>query len=64
MLDQIRLNLALDDNGKSFWVLRMKVRDRIVTDGIDNPTFNPSDVSAYLKADVVNTIAKIPIRCL
>ncbi|XPE69110.1 hypothetical protein ACNKHP_02670 [Shigella boydii] len=24
----LRLNIALDDDGKSFWVLRMKVRDR------------------------------------
>lgn len=59
-LDQIRLNVALDDDGKSFWVLRMKVRDRIVADGIDDPTFNPSDIGAYLKADAVNAMANDP----
>jgi Predicted sulfurtransferase len=53
-LDGIRLNYALDDDGKSFWVLRMKVRDKVVADGIDDPTFDPSDVGAYLKASEVN----------
>ncbi|QUI98077.1 hypothetical protein KCP76_25435 [Salmonella enterica subsp. enterica serovar Weltevreden] len=38
-LDGVRLNIALEDDGKSFWVLRMKVRDRIVADGIDDPSF-------------------------
>ncbi|WP_410738839.1 tRNA uridine(34) hydroxylase [Citrobacter sedlakii] len=36
-LEGLRLNIALDDDGKSFWVLRMKVRDRIVADGIEDP---------------------------
>lgn len=40
-LDGVRLNIALEDDGKSFWVLRMKVRDRIVADGIDDPTLTP-----------------------
>lgn len=35
-LEGLRLNIALDDDGKSFWVLRMKVRDRIVADGIES----------------------------
>jgi UPF0176 protein len=43
-LDGLRMNIALDDDGKSFWVLRLKVRDRIVADGIDDPTFDASDV--------------------
>lgn len=59
-LAHIRLNVALDDDGKSFWVLRMKVRDRIVADGIDDPSFNPSDVGTYLKADAVNEMANDP----
>ncbi len=43
-LEGLRLNIALDDDGKSFWVLRMKVRDRIVADGIDDPHFDASNV--------------------
>ncbi len=29
---------------------RMKVRDRIVADGIDDPSFDASNVGDYLKA--------------
>ena len=59
-LNGLRLNIALDDDGKSFWVLRMKVRDRIVADGIDDPTFNANDVGAYLKAAEVNAMLDDP----
>lgn len=59
-LDGLRLNVALDDDGKSFWVLRMKVRPRIVADGIDDPTFNPANVGRYLKAEEVNAMAEDP----
>ncbi|ATA23586.1 hypothetical protein BIY26_12760 [Brenneria goodwinii] len=59
-LDNVRLNIALDDDGKSFWVLRMKVRERIVADGIDDPTFNPANVGQYLKAEQVNAMADDP----
>ena len=37
------VNEALDNDGKSFWVLRMKVRNKVVADGIDDPSFNPSN---------------------
>lgn len=59
-LNNIRLNIALEDDGKSFWVLRMKVRERIVADGIDDPTFDPSRVGHYLKAEEVNRMAEDP----
>lgn len=59
-LDGLRLNIALDDDGKSFWVLRMKVRARIVADGITDPTFDPSDVGHYLNAGQVNAMADDP----
>lgn len=45
-LNGLRLNIALDDDGKSFWVLRMKVRERIVADGIDDPSFNAANVGS------------------
>ncbi len=59
-LNNIRLNIALDDDGKSFWVLRLKVRDRIVADGIDDPTFNAGDVGTYLNAAEVNQMLDDP----
>ncbi len=48
-LDNLRLNIAIDDDGKSFWVLRMKVRERVVADGIEDETFNPANTGQYLK---------------
>lgn len=49
-LKGIRLNDALDNDGKSFWVLRMKVRNKIVADGIQDPAFDPSRTGKYLTA--------------
>lgn len=57
---QLRLNIAVDDNGKSFFVLKVKVRSKIVADGIDDPTFNMQNRGKYLKADEYNTLAKDP----
>ena len=59
-LDNIRLNIAVDDDGKSFWVLRMKVRKQIVADGIEDPTFDPANVGKYLKAAEVNQMIEDP----
>lgn len=57
-LNGIRLNVAVDDDGKSFWVLRMKVRNKVVADGIDDPSFDPSKTGKYLKAQEYNEIAE------
>lgn len=59
-LDQVRLNIALENDGKPFWVLRLKVRERIVADGIDDDSFNPENVGEYLKADRVNQMIDDP----
>lgn len=59
-LDQVRLNIALEDDGKSFWVLRLKVRERIVADGLDDESFNPANVGEYLQADRVNQMIDDP----
>lgn len=52
----MRLNIAVDDDGKSFWVLKIKVRPQIVADGIDDATFNPADTGTYLKAAEYNAL--------
>ncbi len=55
-LEGLRLNIALDDDGKSFWVLRMKVRDRIVADGIDDSASDAGNAGEYLQAAEVNAM--------
>lgn len=59
-LQGLRLNIAVEDDGKSFWVLRMKVRKQIVADGITDPGFDLSRVGRYLKADEVNAMIDQP----
>jgi UPF0176 protein len=59
-LNGIRMNIALDDDGKSFWVLRMKVRPKIVADGIDDPTFDMARTGKYLKAKEYNELSSAP----
>ncbi|HEF8773430.1 rhodanese-related sulfurtransferase [Providencia manganoxydans] len=59
-LDNLRLNIAIDDDGKSFWVLRMKVRERVVADGITDESFNPANTGKYLKAHEVNEMIDDP----
>jgi UPF0176 protein len=50
----IRLNIAIDDDGKSFFALIIKVRPKIVADGIADPDFNPSDMGVHLDAQAFN----------
>jgi UPF0176 protein len=59
-LNGIRMNIAVDDDGRSFWVLRMKVRPKIVADGIDDPSFDPSKTGVYLKAKDYNELSARP----
>jgi len=59
-LDQVRLNIAVDDDGKSFWVLKIKVRPKIVADGVDDPTFDSSRIGTHLNAADFNAIADDP----
>ena len=53
-LDGIRLNVAIEENQKSFIKLDVKVRPKIVADGIQDPSFNPTNTGTYLTADQWN----------
>jgi UPF0176 protein len=54
------LNIAVDDDGKSFWVLKIKVRDKIVADGIDDPEFSMEKKGKYVNAQQMNELLKDP----
>lgn len=45
---------AVDGNGKSFYKLIVKVREKIVADGISDQGFDPSDTGKYLSATEFN----------
>jgi UPF0176 protein len=48
-LNGILLNTAVDE-GKSFYALKVKLRNKIVADGIEDPNFDPSNTGKYLTA--------------
>jgi UPF0176 protein len=56
----LRLNIAVDDDGKSFWVLKIKVREKIVADGIDDPSFDMSRKGKYVDAEAFNRLTDDP----
>jgi UPF0176 protein len=51
---------AVEDNGKSFYKLAIKVRKKIVADGIDDPDFNPANTGQYLDAVGFNAMMENP----
>ncbi len=55
-LNGIRLNIAVEQNDKSFLKLTIKVRNKIVADGIEDPTFDATRIGTHLKAADFNTI--------
>lgn len=59
-LNGIRLNIAVDDDGKSFWVLKIKVRDKIVADGITDPAFDMRNKGKYVNAEQFNELTNDP----
>ena len=59
-LTDVRLNLAIDDDGRSFWVLKIKVRDKIVADGIDDPNFDMRNKGKYVNARQFNELTEDP----
>lgn len=59
-LNALRLNVAVDDDGKSFWVLKVKVREKIVADGIDDPGFDMQNRGKYVDAEAFNRLTNDP----
>ena len=59
-LNGLRLNIAVDDDGKSFWVLKVKVREKIVADGIEDPDFDMRNKGRYVNAAEFNKLTEDP----
>ena len=59
-LENVRLNIAVDDDGKSFWVLKIKVREKIVADGIADPAFSMKNNGKYVDAEQFNELTASP----
>lgn len=59
-LKDLRLNIAVDDDGKSFYVLDVKVRKKIVADGIEDPSFDMVNKGRYVNAEQFNNLTNDP----
>ncbi len=59
-LEGVRLNIAVNDNGKSFWVLRIKQRSKIVADGIEDASFSMENKGNYVNALQMNELINAP----
>jgi UPF0176 protein len=56
-LNGIRLNLAVQDDGKSFFKLKILVRKKIVADGLDDSTFDVTNTGIHVNATEFNALA-------
>ncbi|MEE9372975.1 MAG: rhodanese-related sulfurtransferase [Saprospiraceae bacterium] len=56
-LEGCRLNMAIEDNGKSFFKLTIKVREKIVADGLEDETFDTTDRGKHIGAEEFNAMA-------
>lgn len=57
--DGLRLNIAVSD-GRSFFVLDVKVRKKIVADGIEDPSFDMCRKGHYVDAQAFNRLTEDP----
>ncbi len=59
-LKGVLLNVAVDDDGKSFWILKIKIRNKIVADGIEDPDFDMQKKGKYVDAGEFNKLTDDP----
>jgi len=55
-LANIRLNIAIEDDGKSFIKLKIKLRHKIVADGLDDTSFDVTKKGQHLSAKEFNEL--------
>ncbi len=55
-LKGVRLNIAIEDDGKSFYILKIKVRPKIVADGIEDESFDVTDKGEHVDAEMFNQL--------
>jgi UPF0176 protein len=56
----VPFKIAVEDDGKSFYKLAIKVRDKIVADGLDDGNFDVTNVGKHLSAKEFNEALEMP----
>lgn len=59
-LEGVRLNIAVEQDNKSFLKLKVKVRDKIVADGLNDDTFDVTNKGVHLSAKEFNEMLADP----
>ncbi len=59
-LHNVRLNVAVEDDSSSFYVLDIKVRNKIVADGIADESFDMANKGKYVNAAQFNSMTNDP----
>ncbi len=57
-LKNIRLNTAIEDNGKSFFKLKIKIRKKILADGLNDSSFDVTKIGKHLNAESFNNLTQ------
>lgn len=60
LLSKMPLKIAVEDDGKSFYKLTIKVRPKIVADGLDDNSFDVTNVGNHLTAKQFNEAMEDP----
>jgi len=59
-LKDVRLNIAIEQDNKSFLKLKIKVRNKIVSDGLNDATFDVTNKGVHLSAEAFNNLVEQP----
>ncbi len=59
-LSGVRLNIAVEEDEKSFYKLKIKVRPKIVADGLEDSSFDVTDKGKHLNAEAFNQLTDDP----
>lgn len=59
-LENVRLNIAIEHDNKSFLKLKVKIRKKIVADGLNDATFDVTDKGIHVGAEQFNELIEDP----
>ena len=59
-LENVRLNIAIEQDNRSFLKLKVKVRNKIVADGLDESSFDVTNKGVHVGAEKFNELIEDP----
>ena len=63
-LENVRLNIAIEHDNYAFLKLKVKVRHKIVADGLNDDAFDVTDKGVHVNAEKFNELIEDPNTCL